>query len=98
MDSSLLQWLAGIGWTAFSWALAGLLLLNAAAVTMLIVSRDRTLVQRFTSLWLAGNLLLLCIGVGVPSVTAVARLAVMGAKAVIPNAVSFAASAPDSEK
>lgn len=98
MDSSVVQWLAGFGWTAFSWALAGLLLLNATAVAILIVSRDRTLIQRFTSLWLAGNLLLLCLGVGIPSVTAVARLAIMGAKAVTPNAVSFAANAPDSEK
>lgn len=85
MESSLLQWLTGIGWTAFTWALGGLLLLNGAAVTLWIVKPDRMLVQRYTSLWLAGNLLLVAIGVGVPTITAVARLAVMGARAVTPG-------------
>jgi hypothetical protein len=85
MESSLLQWLTGIGWTAFTWALGGLLLLNGLAISLLIVKRDQTLVQRYTSLWLAANLLLVAIGVGVPTVTAVARLAVMGARAVTPD-------------
>jgi nitrate reductase gamma subunit len=87
MQSSLMQWLASVGWTAFTWALAGLLLLNAGAVALLIRRRDRHMVQRYTSLWLAGNLLLVTVGVGIPAITAVARLALLGASTVVPEIV-----------
>lgn len=94
MESSLLQWLTGIGWTAFTWSLGGLLLLNGLAITLWITKRDRSLVQRYTSFWLAANLLLVAIGVGVPTVTAVARLAVMGARAVTPGVNWFPGETP----
>lgn len=85
MDRTLLQWLAGIGWTAFTWSLAALLLLNIASAIWFFSRADRSSVQRYTSWWLAGNLLLVTIGVGVPTITAVARLAVMAARAAIPT-------------
>lgn len=85
MQPSLMQWLAGLGWTAFSWSLAGLLLLNAGAAFAMITRRDRDTVQRYTSFWLAGNLLLLAVGIGIPAITAVARLVLLGMSAVIPG-------------
>jgi hypothetical protein len=87
MQPSLMQWLASVGWTAFTWALAGLLLLNVGAVALLILRRDRHAVQRYTSFWLAGNLLLVAVGVGIPAITAVARLALLGASTVVPEIV-----------
>jgi hypothetical protein len=89
MQASVMQWLAGFGWTAFTWAIAGLILLNVGAFAMFRAQRNRHVVERYTSLWLAGNLVLLAIGVGVPAVTAVARLALLGAGTLLPD-VPFA--------
>ncbi len=87
MDTVLTEWLAGIGWRAFTWALAGLLLLNGAAAISFVLHGSRGLVQRWTSLWLAGNLLLLAMGIGVPAVTAMARLVVTVTQRAVPASV-----------
>lgn len=87
MQASLTQWLAGIGWTAFTWALAALILVNVGAFVLFTSRGDRSLVERYTSWWLAANFLLLAIGVGIPAITAVARLAILGASAVLPGVV-----------
>lgn len=87
MNTVLTQWLAGIGWTAFAWALAGLLLLNGAAALLWVMRGSRDMVQRWTSLWLAGNLLLVAVGLGVPTLTTAARLGLAGARAVTPSAL-----------
>ncbi len=85
MLTSMTDWLGNLGWTAFAWALGALLMLNVASVALLLTRRDRELVQRYTALWLAANLLLVAIGVGVPAITAVARLTLMGIGAVVPD-------------
>ena len=85
MLTSLAHWLGSLGWTAFAGALGALLVLNAASVALLLTRRDRELVQRYTALWLAVNLLLIAIGVGIPAITAVARLTLMGLGAVVPD-------------
>ena len=94
MTSPLLQWLASIGWTAFTWALAGWLALNLAAL-LLFLKRDRALVERYTSMWLAANLLLVAIGVGVPAITSTARLVMIGVGAIVPAAPSLAQQTPE---
>lgn len=85
MQATLMQWLSGIGWTAFVWALGALILLNVGAFVLFVSRGDRSLVERYTPWWLAANLLLVGIGVGIPAITAVARLAVLGASAVLPG-------------
>jgi hypothetical protein len=40
--------------------------------------------------WLAANFFLLAIGVGIPAITAVTRLAILGASAVLPDVGLFA--------
>jgi hypothetical protein len=85
MQTSLLQWLANVGWTAFTWSLGGLLLLNVGAAAFMLTRGSRDVVQRFTGLWLAANLLLLAVGVGVPAITAIARLTLLAVRAVVPE-------------
>ena len=85
MLTTLTHWLGSLGWTAFAWALGALLVLNVASLALLLTRRDRELVQRYTALWLAANLLLVAIGVGIPAITAVARLTLMGLGAVVPD-------------
>jgi len=90
MQATLTQWLAGIGWTSFTWALAALILVNVGAFLVFTARGDRQLVERYTPWWLATNFFLLAIGVGIPAITAVTRLALLGASAVLPDAL-FAA-------
>jgi hypothetical protein len=90
MQATLTQWLAGIGWTAFIWALAALIIINVGAFIAFTARGDRALVERYTTWWLGANLFLLAIGVGIPAITAVTRLAILGASVVLPD-VSFAA-------
>jgi hypothetical protein len=85
MQATITQWLAGIGWTAFTWALAALIVVNVGAFVAFTSRGDRSLVERYTSWWLAANLFLLSIGVGIPAITAVTRLALLGASAVLPE-------------
>lgn len=94
MDRTLLEWLGGLGWSVFTWSLAALLLLNGGALLLFLRRRDRTLVQQYTSFWLAANLLLIAVGVGGPAIAAVARLAVLGARAVAPAVFTFPTQAP----
>lgn len=95
MDTVLMQWLAAVGWTAFTWALAGLLVVNGAAAVLFVMRGNRDLVQRWTTWWLAVNLLLVAVGVGVPTITTVTRLAITAARAVAPNALWAQRQTPD---
>lgn len=95
MDRTLLEWLSGLGWSAFTWSLGGLLLGNGVALLLFFRKRDRALVQQYTSLWLGANLLLVAIGVGVPAIAAVARLAVLGARTVAPALFTLPVQTPE---
>ena len=97
MDTVLTEWLAGMGWRAFTWSLAGLLLLNGAAAIAFVLQGSRGLVQRWTSVWLAGNLLLLVMGIGVPATTSTARLVVSVAQLSVPTSVWDDAETPAGE-
>lgn len=84
MQATLTHWLASIGWTSFTWALAALIVVNVSAFVVFATRGDRRLVERYTPWWLATNVVLLAIGVGIPAITAVTRLALLGASAVLP--------------
>lgn len=81
---------AGVFWTCA----AGLVLIDTAAVLFVMRTRDREVVNRWTSRVLAANLLLLGAGLGVPAVAYTAKLA---AKAVLPVLSASAVSAADSK-
>jgi uncharacterized iron-regulated membrane protein len=84
LEQTLSALLARIGWAAFLIALGGLLLVNGTAIALWIWRKDRDLVQRWVAPWLAMNVLLVLIGVGVPAVTSAARLVVLTATDMAP--------------
>ncbi len=85
MELTVLHWLRTVGWSAFTLALGGLFVVNAIAIVAFLAKRDRRLVNTWTGPVVAANILLVAIGVGVPLVTSVARLAIMGARGVVPS-------------
>lgn len=76
MDTSIVSLLDSIRAFAFTASLWAFVALNATAVAVLLATRNRALVQRYTSAWLATNLLLLGTGVGVPLVAGVCKAVV----------------------
>lgn len=81
MDSTIVEWLSALGSRAFAWSLGIFLVVNGAAAVAFLLSRDRTLVNRWTGRVLAVDLLLLGTGVGVPLMTTMARLTVSAVSA-----------------
>lgn len=76
MESAILEWLGGVGSTAFRWSMTAFFVVNGVAVAAMILTRDRSLVNRWTGRILAVNLVLAGTGIGIPVATAVTRLAV----------------------
>lgn len=76
----MLQWLLarldGAGTWAWQVGLGCSLLLNSVAILAVVITRDRVLVNRWTGRWLAANLALLGMGVGVPVVVGLLRLGI----------------------
>lgn len=77
MESALLDWLARTGSRAFSYSLAAFVLVNGAAIAAVVITRDRSLVNRWTGRILAANLVLAGTGLGIPMLTSMARLGVL---------------------
>lgn len=88
----LLDWLARTGSRAFGLSLGAFVLINGAAVAAFFITRDRSLVNKWTGKLLAANLVLAGTGLGIPVMTTVARLGIM---AVSP---AWRVSAPVSAK
>jgi len=61
-------WLEGVGSWAWNASFSLGVVLNVVAVLAVVATRDRRLVDRWTSPWLAANLGLVAFGVGVPAV------------------------------
>lgn len=76
METTVLDWLAAVGSAAFRWSAAAFLLLNGTAIALLVLRRDRALVNQWTGRILAANLVLVGTGVGVPLIAAASRLAI----------------------
>lgn len=85
MDVTVLSWLQRTGWSAFTWALAGILLVNGVALFAFFWKRERSLVNAWTGPVLAANIVLVAIGIGIPLITSAARLAILGMSSVIPG-------------
>lgn len=76
METSVLDWLASVGSTAFRWSVVGFVLVNGAAIAAIVLTKDRTLVNRWTGRVLAANLVLAGTGIGIPLVAAASRFAI----------------------
>ncbi|MCC6771359.1 MAG: hypothetical protein IT360_09135 [Gemmatimonadaceae bacterium] len=76
METALLDWLARTGSRVFTLAAWGFVLVNGAAVAAVFLTRDRTLVNRWTGRLLAANLVLVGGGLGIPLLASAARLAI----------------------
>jgi hypothetical protein len=83
MEDGILNWLASVGTTAFRWSALAFLVVNGVAITAVILTRDRALVNRWTGRLIGVNLALAGTGLGIPLLTTVTRVAVA---AVVPSA------------
>jgi len=77
MQMAVVQWLDQLGSTAFTFSAWAFVLLNGYGVAMVAWRRDRAMVNRWTSRFLAANLLLLGVGLGVPTMTLAVRTAIV---------------------
>jgi hypothetical protein len=73
MPGTILSWLDGVGSTAFTLSAMAFVSLNVIAIVGVFLTRDRSLVNRWTPHFLAANLLLLGTGLGVPLAALAAR-------------------------
>jgi hypothetical protein len=73
MPGTILSWLDGVGSTAFTLSAIAFVVVNGLAIASVLLTRDRTLVNRFTPHFLTANLLLLGTGLGVPLAALAAR-------------------------
>jgi hypothetical protein len=90
--SSMLTGLAG---AAFRWSAIAFVVINGIAAAAIWITRDRKLVNRWTSPLLAANLLLLGTGVGVPLVAHAMNVVVKAAAATSqPTTVRVETDAP----
>jgi hypothetical protein len=69
-------WLDGAGARVFALCATLFVVMNAGAVALIFVKRDRGIVNRWTARWVAANLALLGAGLGVPVAAKVVRLTV----------------------
>ncbi len=91
MQAEIVAWLDRLGSTAFTFSAWAFVILNAAGVAVVAWKRDRAMVNRWTSRFLAANLLLLGSGLGVP----VAAMAVRSAIVTLSPALSLRARSGD---
>lgn len=73
METTVATVLDSIRHLAFTLSLWAFVAVNVTAAAVVVITRNRSLVQRFTSPWLATNIILLGTGVGVPLVAGVAK-------------------------
>ncbi|HSR15515.1 MAG TPA: hypothetical protein VLL51_07165 [Gemmatimonadales bacterium] len=76
MDVAITSWLSSVSGLVFRTCAFLFVVLNLGAVALVVGTRSRALVQRWTSPWLAANFLLIGAGAGVPLVAGIAQAAV----------------------
>lgn len=85
MEAAILAWLQNLAIRAFGVSLFLLLAIDGAFALVLFATRDRGIVNRWTSRVLAVNLVLAGTGVGVPVLALGSRLAVRLVAPMIPS-------------
>ena len=89
MEAAILAWLQDVAIRAFGISLFLLLAIDGAFALVLLVKRDREIVNRWTSRVLALNLVLAGTGVGVPMLAFGSRVAVRAIAPLVPSFSSF---------
>jgi len=89
MDVDIMQWLSVLSSTVIRLSVVLFVIVNAVALGVFAVKRDRALVQRWTSPWLATNLLLVGAGVGTPLLVGITKFAITAMAGAGQMAVSF---------
>ena len=84
MEAAILAWLQNLAIRAFGISLFLLLAIDGAFALVLFATRDRGIVNRWTSRVLAANLVLAGTGVGVPVLALGSRLVVRVVAPMIP--------------
>ncbi len=84
MTGWMLAWLGDVGSWAWQTSVVLLIVVNVLAVAVVSVTRDRGIVNRWTSTWLGINVGLIALGAGVPVVTGLLQLAVKALPALGP--------------
>lgn len=77
MQITIVDWLDRVGSTSFALSAWAFVLLNGFAALAMLRTRDTGLVNRWTSRFLAANLVLLGTGLGIPAATFAARTAIV---------------------
>lgn len=88
MEAAILAWLQDVAIRAFGLSLFLLLAIDGAYALVLFVTRDRAIVNRWTSRVLAANIVLAGTGVGVPVLALGSYLAVQAIAPLVPSAPS----------
>jgi hypothetical protein len=89
MEAAILTWLEGVAIRAFGLSLFLILAIDGAFAVVLFATRDRALVNRWTSRVLAANLVLAGTGIGVPVLALGSRLVVKTVAPLIPAPASL---------
>ena len=97
MEAAILAWLQDVAIRAFGLSLFLLLAIDGAFAVVLFATRDREIVNRWTSRVLAANLMLAGTGIGVPVLALGTRLAVRAVVPLIPSPPSVYINADDDE-
>jgi hypothetical protein len=85
MEAAILAWLQDVAIRAFGLSLFLLLAIDGAYALVIFATRDRAIVNRWTSRVLAANLVLAGTGIGVPMLALGSRLAVRAVAPLIPS-------------
>ena len=85
MEAAISAWLQDLAIRAFGISLFLLLAIDAVYAVVLFATRDRTIVNRWTSRVLAANMLLAGTGIGVPVLAMGSRVAVRMIAPLIPS-------------
>jgi hypothetical protein len=85
MEAAILAWLQELAIRAFGISLFLVLAIDGVFAIVLLVTRDRTIVNRWTSRVLAANLVFAGTGIGVPVLALTSRVAVRAIAPLVPN-------------
>ena len=88
MEAAILAWLHDVAIRAFGLSVFLLLAIDALFAVTLLATRDRGIVNRWTSRVLAANLLLAGTGIGVPMLALGSRVVVRMVAPLVPNVTS----------
>jgi hypothetical protein len=89
VEFDVMQWLSAVSSTVIKLSVVLFVIVNAVALGVFAVKKDRAMVQQWTSPWLATNLVLVGAGLGTPLVVGITKFAITALAGAGQMAVSF---------